>query len=308
MATQALVGRDFSSVGPNRNADRQGRAAALLGAVGASAIRQWLRVAGRRVAKADVPWLDGPIAASNHVGDKFYERLAATRGLRVQRNRAGSGLVPDMAQLDGPSFAASNLNAAVRDFYEHTSDYRLDVWSEARFPGRLMLWLLVTTVSRFMNQLNFPIHGLEMSRGMTSDIVDLTDGNGHAELTGWFRKVLATNRVIYTGFYMTEQPPGHDAPCIKVVFPLPRGNATVLLRPGFDGDRFTLQSSGGAFGEPGFYRLLEVDEDHWKVVHLRSLKERFEVYCDENGELRCDHRVRFMGLPMLSLHYRMTKR
>jgi hypothetical protein len=42
------------------------------------------------------------------------------------------------------------------------------------------------------------------------------------------------------------------------------------------------------------------------VRYLRTLREEFDVYVDDRGELRCDHRVRFLGLRVLTLHYRMT--
>jgi hypothetical protein len=97
--------------------------------------------------------------------------------------------------------------------------------------------------------------------------------------------------------------------CVKVVFPLPRGNATVILRPELDNDgRFRLVSWGKRFGDAGFYRILDLDAEHLKVRYLRTLRERFDVYTDEEGVLRCDHEVRFLGITMLRLHYRMRPR
>jgi hypothetical protein len=88
---------------------------------------------------------------------------------------------------------------------------------------------------------------------------------------------------------------------------VPRGSATVFLRPeaGPDGS-FRLVSRGERFGDPGFYRLVEVDPGHWQVRYLRSLIEVFAVGMDERGTLRTDHAVRFLGLPVLRLHYRIT--
>src|SRR5262249_22166544 len=155
---------------------------------------------------------------------------------------------------------------AVRHFYERTCRYDLDGWSESPFPGRLFLWLIVYTVSRAMNQLNFPVFGLDLSRGLTSEVLPLRDASGRAVHTGWDRRVKGSGRVISSGFYTTVQPPGHDGPCVKVVFPLPRGNATVILKPGFDRQgRFTLSSVGSSFGDGGFYRLLELDRRRLKV-------------------------------------------
>jgi hypothetical protein len=281
-----------------------------VGTVGAAAIRLWLRLVGRTVEKSEVPWLLGPIGPDDiEIGARPYELVAEREGLTIDRSGQGGGLVPDFDVLVGSSFDATKADGAVRHFYEHTSRYDLDGWSESPFPGRLFLWLIVHTVSRAMNQLNFPVFGLDLSRGMTSEVLPLRDASGRAVHTGWYRRVKGSGRVIYTGFYTTVKPPGHDARCVKVVFPLPSGNATVILKPGFDQQgRFTLASAGSAFGDAGFYRVLELDERRLKVKQLRSLQERFTVYRDDAGELRCDHLVRFLGLTMLRLHYRMRER
>jgi hypothetical protein len=279
-----------------------------LGELGAALIRVWLRAFGRKVRKQDVPWLLGPIGPAGEIGDRPYEMVAEREGLTIDRGAAEAGLVPDFDALAGPGFDVSRVDPEVRRFYEQTSGYELDVWNEAPFPGRLFLWLIVYTVSRAMNQLNFPVFGLDLSRGMTSEVLPLRDARGAVVHTGWYRRVREGGRVIYTGFYTTVRPPGHDSRCVKVVFPLPRGNATVLLRPGLDErGRFVLVSSGSAFGGPGFYRTLEIDDRHLVVRQLRSLRERFTVFTDGAGTLRCDHVVRFLGMTILRLHYRMRR-
>lgn len=279
-----------------------------LGALGAWVIRLWIRVFGRTCDKSDVAWLIGPAGpAEGTIGEKPYDMVAEREGLTIDKE-GDAGLVPDWDVLSGPSFDTNKTDPEVRRFYEETSRYRLDVWSETRFPGRLFLWLIVYTVSRYMNQLNFPVFGLEMSRGMTSEVWALRNDAGEAVYTGWFRKLLGSGRVIYTGFYTNVHPPGHDARCIKVTFPLPNGFAAVILRPGHDeAGRFRLLSSGKRFGDPGFYRVLVLDDERVKVLHMNTLREFFEVYTDEEGTLRCDHRVEFLGIDMLKLHYRMHR-
>jgi hypothetical protein len=92
-----------------------------------------------------------------------------------------------------------------------------------------------------------------------------------------------------------------------VSFPVPRGSATVFLRPEAQEDgSLKLISSGTAFGDPGFYRMLETDEHHWRVRYLRTLRESFHVYVDPEGIVRTDHQVRFLGLEVLKLHYKIT--
>ena len=281
----------------------------LLGMAGIALIRLYLRLFGGTLRKADVPWLLGPIGPDGEIGDRPYHLVAEREGLTLDRDAVDAGLVPDFDVLTGPGFDASKAPASVRHFYEHTARYELDVWSETVFPGRLFLWLIVSTVSRYMNQLNFPVLGLETSRGMTSEVLPLRDASGRTVHTGWQRRLLGSGRIIYSGFYTTVQPPRASSRCVKVVFPLPKGNATVILRPEYGPDgRFRLVSEGKGFGDAGFYRVLELDADRMKVRYLRTLRERFEVYEDERGVLRCDHSVSFVGINMLRLHYRMRAR
>jgi hypothetical protein len=48
--------------------------------------------------------------------------------------------------------------------------------------------------------------------------------------------------------------------------------------------------------------------DRLRIWHVRSLKELFHVFVDDHGVLRCDHEMRFLGLPVLRLHYKMIRR
>jgi hypothetical protein len=196
----------------------------------------------------------------------------------------------------------------VRDFYEHTSSYRLEAWSEAGLTTRFFLWALTKFVSRRMDQLNFPVSSLELAGGMSSEVLPLIDPDGRQVYTGWLRRLLGSGRVIYTGLYSVQRPAGHPDPCVKVSFPLPRGSSTVFLRPEAQPDgSFKLISSGSRFGEPGFYRMVEAGPDHWRVRYIRTLREYFHVYIDPQGTLRTAHTVRFLGLTILRLHYKLER-
>jgi hypothetical protein len=288
---------------------RLGLLQGALGAIGAALIRLWLRLFGRTVTRAEAPWLDGPMGpAEGVIGDRPYDLVAEREKLTVDRKPDIAGLVPDFDVLQGAAFDVPNVDREVRRFYEETSRYHLEVWSHAPFPGRLFLWLLVSTVSRRMNQLNFPVSAIELARGMTSDVFPLRDALGKVVHTGWFRRAVDSGRVIYTGFYSNLAPPGHASRCVKVVFPLPRGNATVILKPLLEDGRFRLISAGKRFGDPGFYRMMEIEPGKWKVRYLQSLQEFFTVFTDDEGVLRCDHQVKFLGVTMLKLHYKMTRR
>src|SRR6478735_2339818 len=235
--------------------ERLGVIRAGLATLGASFIYLLIRIFGRTVQPSAVPWLRGPFGG-DYIGDKPYEECARDEGLTIERRAAEGGLIPDFDALASAEFDVSRVHPRVRHFYEHTARYRMDIWAEAAFPANIGLYLLVTTISRKVNQLNFPLRMLETAKGMASEIVLLRDALGRVRYAGWYRRLIDTGRSIYTGFYLVGRTPNDDRPAIKVVFPMPHGNATVLLRPSSSnrGD-LELSSNGQTFGDVGFYRI-----------------------------------------------------
>jgi hypothetical protein len=290
---------------PETTKSRQGPVARLVGALGERFIYALIRVLGRRCRPEDLAWLVGPVGGET-IGDRVYEETAAAEGLTLERNAHEGGLIPRFDVLARPGFEPRRVHPKIRDFYERTHAFRLDTWATTYFPARLALWLLVTTISRRVDQLNFPLDGLETAHGMTSEIALLREASGAIRYTGWFRKLLKTGNVIYTGFYLTTKPPLLDGQCVKVVFPMPNGNATVLLRPDNDGaSGLRLESVGHAFGDVGFYRV-QREGDALRVWRIASLHERFLLAVDAEDTVRCEHDVTFLGLRVLTLHYRVS--
>ena len=277
----------------------------VVGTIGAWFIYALIRIFGRRRDPADVPWLVGPLGGE-HIGDAPYEETARAEGLRLERHARNGGLIPSFDVLASATFDPRRVHPKIRDFYEHTTAYRLDTWAATYFPARLALWALVTTISRKVNQLNFPLDGLDTAHGMTSEIVLLTEPAGTIRYTGWYRTLQRTGKVIYTGFYTTTKPPRQQGACVKVVFPMPDGNATVILRPDNDeGSGFRLESIGRGPGDVGFYRV-QKEGARLRVWYIRTLHETFRLYVDENDTVRCEHDVRFLGMRVLTLHYRIA--
>jgi hypothetical protein len=264
-----------------------------------------VRLTGKRVRKADAPWLACFLGKPGLIGTGIYERLAAESGLRIRAPK-DAGLISDFNALRGFTFDPGKIRTEIRDFYEHAAQYHLEVWTEVSLTGRFFLWLLVEFISRRMDQLNFPISSLEVAKGMSSEVIQLFDPNsGATEATGWLRRLKSSGNVIYAGIYSVVQVPGELDPCVKVTFPL-RGSSNVYLRPVAHADgSFGLDSSGGAFGRSGFYRIVEAGSDHWRVRNFTTLHELFRVYVDDEGVLRTDHTVSFVGLTIIRLHYKM---
>lgn len=282
--------------------------ASLVGKIGAQFIYFLIWLFGRARKRDDMTWLAGPIGGPT-IGDSTYREVCDAEGLSIERKARDGGLVPSFEQLRSPTFDPAKVHPLVREFYEHTTAFAMDVWSRVYFPASIAMWLLVKTISRQVNQLNFPLSPLDTARGMVSEIISMRRPDGSVRYTGWFRTLAQDDNVLYTGFYMTEVSPTLGVPCVKVVFPMPNGNATVVLRPEAAPDgALILDSSGRRFGDAGFYRMQKSGADKLRVWQITTLKEHFRVFVDETGTLRCDHNVRFLGLPVLSLHYKIFKR
>ena len=203
-------------------------------------------------------------------------------------------------------FDPARVHPKIRDFYERTHAFRLDTWATTYFPARLALWALVTTISRRVEQLNFPIDGLETSHGMTSEIALMRDAAGALRYTGWLRKLQKTGNVIYSGFYMTVKPPLVDGACVKVVFPMPNGNATVSCAPTTRASRACGSSRSAARSATPASTACSARGTALRVWRITTLHERFRLYVDGEETVRCEHDVSFLGLRVLTLHYRIA--
>lgn len=268
----------------------------------------WVRLTGRLISLKAESWLQGQIGETSIIGDSYFETLSSKSGIGLRTNPPGGGLIEDFSVVDSEVFDSARINPRIIDFYERTTDYELDVWAQWCGIFRPFGRLLAALFSRRLQQLNMPISPLETSRGITSEIIQLVDDTETIIATGWLRKLVATNSVIYAGIYSTCKPPKFPGRCMKVVFPLPNGNATVIMKPQARSDgSLTLVSSGAGPGEPGFYFVVQKDRDTAWVRYLHAMKESIHVFVD-NSELRADHVLNLWGATFLRLHYRMRRK
>ena len=268
--------------------------------------QQWVKMTGVRVRLEEFPWLEGPVGRTRGIGKEFFEEYARVHRLEVVRSGT-RGLIREFGALRGAESDPAAVAAAVADFYERTSEYELDAWSEwsvlLKPFGTALAWLF----SRRLQQLNIPLSPLDSSRGMSSEVVELRDPRtGELKQTAWIRELRATQRALYAGSYSVCRVPGFPDSCVRVVFPLPNGSATVILRPQSHADgSFSLLSSGSGFGDPGFYFVVR-GWDGWAWArYVRAMRERITVYGAEAGTVRADHMLWLRGTEFLRLHYRM---
>jgi hypothetical protein len=273
-------------------------------------IHSYVCLTGRRCVPAEQIWLSGPVGKPGRGGIGYYEDYAEGAGLSIVADDPTAGLLPSFERLRGPSFDPAAVDPRVIAFYEHTASYSLEAWSHWSWPFGAFAWILIAFVSRRMDQMNLPLSPLDTSQGMTSEVLKLVGPDGQAvPLAGWFRRMRGSGRAIYAGFYTVATPPAGEGPCVKVVFPVPRGSATVLLRPEAQPDgSLKLISQGKRFGHPGFYRLVETGANKLAVRHIPAMHEVIHVYVNDSGEMRTDHLFSFFNVPMLRLHYKISER
>jgi hypothetical protein len=271
--------------------------------------QRWVQATGRRVSLQACPWLDGPAGDPQGIGAGFFDAYATARGLHLHRDRP-RGLLQDFGSLTGPGFDPRSISRAVAAFYEATSEYEFDAWSQWCGAFRPFGSALAVLFSRRLQQLNVPLSGLDTRGGMSSEVVSFsTQPDGEILFTGWTRQLLATGHVIYAGAYSTCEVPRHSGACVRVVFPLPNGNAIVIMRPVAHADgSLSLVSAGDGFGGPGFYFTVAAGNGDVWARYLRSLRETIHVYEANGREVRADHVLTLFGATFLRLHYRLRPR
>lgn len=269
--------------------------------------RRWWRAWGREVdLEGEHAWLSAPTVTESVVKDAWLDDAAASYGGEL-REGPGTGLIGDLADLDGPGFRAAELAPEIRSFYEHTADWRMEVWtgwSPMFWPGGEVISRLF---GRRVGQLALPMRPLDVARGMDSRIVVISDADGRQRATAWLRTLRSTGEYVFSGCYGYRSLPGADRPSVHVAFPLELGNVQVFLRPDVVAHGgLRLSSMKGGFGDNGAYTVVEVDGVTYAArvpVH-----EEFHVYLDDEGVLRTDHELKLWSADVVRLHYRLEPR
>jgi hypothetical protein len=270
----------------------------------------WVKVTGRRFNPEKDTWLIGPIGGTQIIKDKFIEDLAQKENLDIQQNIHNSGLLETFNDLGLTRNEIKLINPKIIEFYEKTSNYNFEVWSEWCGFFKPFGWLLSIIFSKRLQQLNLPLSSMDSAKGIHSNIIKLVDKKSKLfKWTVWYRILKSTNNVIYSGIYTTCETPNFPGKFLKVVFPLPNGNATVIMRKEvLNNGSLKLCSDGKKFGDNGFYFTLTNHRSKYWARFVKSMHEWITVYVDEENILRADHNLHFYGLPFLNLHYKMTKK
>lgn len=226
--------------------------------------QQWVIFTGRKFNQTIEKWLIGPFGELNGIGEKFISQLAENEKLSIHRDLKDKGLLTSIKQLNLRDDEIKNLSQKVIDFYEKTSNYELEFQVKWNLYFKPFGFIVNRLFSKRIDQLNIPLQNTKQKK-LISEIIQLIDQETNdIKYTVWLRKVEHTGEVVYSGIYGTCKLPSNQT-CIKAVFPLPKGNATVIMKPSVGKDNeLILDSSGKKFGNAGFYFLLnDSKNNHW---------------------------------------------
>ena len=264
-----------------------------------------LSLLAERVRAEDVPFVVPLASQTRYVGTGYVRSLAALLGGEYTPDVADIGIVASLDALAGPSFDPAAVDPLVREFYEHTTRFALDIVPQWRLWVRPGYLLYRTLVARPLGQANVPMSQREAQRGVRSRIDTITGLPG-GTVRGWIRSAADTGEPIYVGIYTTYRHLGHGY--VSVGFPLPQASFTATLAPSLRPGGGLVLSSRSELDQPGHY-LTYIDpvSSDLTTLAVRGFAERLDVFVAD-GELRAEHAFWVFGFPFLVLHYRMHRK
>ena len=270
--------------------------------------QQWVILFGKKIIENQNKWLLGPFGSTKGIGVKFIKQLAKNEQLIVDEKENDKGILSSINQLNLSSEEQNKLSKSVIDFYENTSNYDFDLkvnWNPFFKGFGVLLRLLF---SNRIEQLNVPIENIEDSESLKSDIIQLLDvTTKEVKRTIWLRSFKATGEVVYSGVYETCVIPSGQT-CIKAIFPLPNGSATVILCPSVgENGELILTSSGKKIGDSGFYFLLNDSKGNLWTKFIKSFKDEL-VVSSKNENIIAIQTLTLWNLRVLQFTYHINKK
>lgn len=266
--------------------------------------QQWVIFRGKKIDPNENEWLVGPFGNVGVIGEEYISQLAEKENLIVVRN-AKAGLIPDMGHLLASGNQRETLSGDIINFYDNTSNYVLNLSLQWNSFFRFMGVLIARLFSNRINQLNIPIRNFRDDEELNSEIINLVDPESRKTVyTFWFRSVKSTGQVIYSGIYDVCKLPSGEK-CIKAVFPLPNGNATVFMKPRVGpNSELILESAGKKFGDAGFYFSLKDSKGNYWSRFIKSFRDRI-VIKSENGQITAEQTLTLWNCRVLQFNYKI---
>lgn len=336
MATRLAPGRDIGvglargrdmaaglargrGVGAGRVARMRGREAAVGAATAACAVVAYRVLAAvvfrdpqvtllaERAVAEELPFVVPLEARGRYVGTGYIGELAKVLGGAYLPDAPDVGIVASLDVLAGPDLDPAGIDPLVREFYEHTTRFTLDIEPEWRLWVRPGYLLYRTFLARPLGQASLPMNLREAQRGVRGRIDTITpDGQDVPAIRGWIRSYTDNDEPIYIGVYTTYRRDGRGY--VSVGFPLPQASFTATLAPRLRPDGGLILTSRSELDHPGHYlTYIDAETRELTTLGVHGFAEHLDVYV-RDGELRAEHAFAVFGLPFLVLHYRMRRK
>jgi hypothetical protein len=260
-----------------------------------------------RVRPEDLPFVVPLESRTRYVGTGYVRELAEVLGGTYVADTPDVGIVASLDELAGPQFDPADVDPRVREFYEHTTRFALDIVPEWRAWVRPGYLLYRTLVARPLGQASVPMNQRETLRGIRSRIDTISPAQGDAmAVRGWIRSFADNDEPIYVGIYTTYRRDGRGY--VSVGFPLPQASFTATLVPQPRPGGGLVLTSRSDLDQPGHY-LTYIDPDTRELTALavHGFAEQLDVYV-QDGQLRAEHAFWVFGFPFLVLNYRMHRK
>jgi hypothetical protein len=255
----------------------------------------------------DLPFVVPLEARSRYVGIGYVKELAKVLGGTYVADAPDVGIIAALDELAGPEFEPADVDPRVREFYEHTTRFTLDIVPEWRMWVRPGYLLYRTLLARPLGQANVPMNQRDAQRGVHGRIDTISHtGDETVAIRGWIRSFADDDEPIYVGIYTTYRDAGRGY--VSVGFPLPNASFTATLTPRARPGGGLILTSRSDLDQPGHY-LTYIDSETRDLTTLavHGFAERLDVYV-EDDELRAEHAFWVFGMPFLVLHYRMDRK
>ena len=226
---------------------------------------------------ADLPFVVPLEARSRYVGVDYVRSLAEVLGGSYVRDARDAGIVASLDNLAGPDFDPGTVAPQVREFYEHTTRFALDIVPEWRTWVRPGYLLYSSLVAKPLGQANVPMNQRQALRGVRSriDTIDV-DRDEIIDIRGWIRSFAATGEPIYVGIYTTYRH--DDRGYVSVGFPLPQSSFTATLVPRARVGGGLVLTSRSALPHPGHYlTFIEPASRELTTLGVPGFKEELDV-------------------------------
>jgi hypothetical protein len=268
--------------------------------------RPLVRVMAEEVPASELRYVVPFEARSRYVGADYVEQLAKVRGGTFRRNPPDVGILASLDGLDGPSFDAGRVHPLIREFYEHTSRFRLSIVPEWRRWMKPGYEIFKRVVAQPLGQAAIPSNIEEAQRGMVSTIDTIAlDGGEEIDIRGWIRTFADSGKPIYVGIYTSFRH--DDRGYVSVGFPIPGANFTATLLPHNVGEHDFELTSRTELPYPGHYlSSVDSERDALTVLKLLYFQERIFVSV-AHDELRTEHSFYLAGQRFLTLHYEIER-